>query len=366
MGGGTTDVLAVAVSAWLQGVVTRPILEVTGVAREVVEKRDFTLRARTQTRDEIGYLVQAFNDMLGEVGQRAQARRAHRARVSRRRHRQRDRHDEAADRVAPQNLTVDMPTTALSLDADPTRLAQVVGNLLNNAAKFSPLEGSIALRACIEGEWVEISVADNGAGIPADMIERVFDMFTQVDTSLDRATAGLGVGLTLARRLTELHGGTIRAESRGPDQGSTFTIRLPIASRDAPSVTRDDVAATAPARHQRILIADDNIDYAASLALILRSLGHEVVVTHDGAQALSAAREFRPSVAFLDIGLPRLHGYALARELRNHASTRDATLVAITGWGQDRDKQQAREAGFDHHFVKPVGVEHLLEVLAKA
>ena len=127
-----------------------------------------------------------------------------------------------------------------------------------------------------------------------------------------------------------------------------------------------EAVSAAPVKHQRILLADDNVDYASSLALILRSLGHEVVVTHDGAEALSAAREFHPSVAFLDIGLPRLHGYALARELRSDPSTRNAVLVAITGWGQDRDKQQAREAGFDHHFVKPVGVEQLLDVLAKS
>jgi len=199
-------------------------------------------------------------------------------------------------------------------------------------------------------------------------------MFTQVDTSLDRMTAGLGVGLTLARRLTELHGGTIEARSAGPGQGSTFTLRLPLAAGDvaerhasgAAAETTESAAPDAVAAHRRVLLADDNVDYASSLALILRSLGHEVVVTHDGAEALAAARDFRPSVAFLDIGLPKLHGYALARELRNHPSTRGTVLVAITGWGQDRDRQQAREAGFDHHFVKPVGVDQLLAVLAKS
>ena len=454
--------IAVAVSAWLQGVVTRPILEVTGVAREVVERRDFTLRARTQTRDEIGYLVQAFNDMLGEVGQRAEAleaayqklqheideRRAAESalRVADKRkdeflatlaHELRNplaplrngldilRNpsvpperlrpvldlmsrqlaqlvrlvddlldvsristgklsvrlervplaevvDSAVEMTKPlieargQTLAVDIPAQSVPIDADPTRLAQVLGNLLNNAAKYTPNGGRVALSARVNDHVVELSVADNGAGIPADMINRVFEMFTQVDTSLDRTTAGLGVGLTLARRLTELHGGTIEASSPGPGQGSTFTIRLPLAAGDVASKAEAKPASGAPVKHQRVLLADDNVDYAASLAMILRSLGHEVVVTHDGAQALAAAREFRPSVAFLDIGLPKLHGYALARELRSHPSTRDAVLVAITGWGQERDRQQAREAGFDHHFVKPVGVDQLLDVLAKS
>ena len=454
--------IAIAVSAWLQGVVTRPILEVTGVARQVVERRDFTLRARTQTRDEIGFLVQAFNDMLSEVGQRAEAleaayqkleheideRRAAESalRVADKRkdeflatlaHELRnplaplrngldilrrpntpperlrpvldlmsrqlgqlvrlvddlldvsristgklsvrlervalaDVVDSAVEMTRPliesrqQTLAVDVPPQTVPLDADATRLAQVLGNLLNNAAKYTPQGGRVALSARVVDRVVEISVEDNGTGIPAEMIDRVFEMFTQVDTSLDRATAGLGVGLTLARRLTELHGGTIEAKSAGLGQGSTFTIRLPLAEGEVKSRGEDTTAPSAAAKHQRILLADDNVDYATSLALILRSLGHEVVVTHDGAQALAAAREFRPSVAFLDIGLPKLHGYALARELRNHASTRSAVLVAITGWGQDRDRQQAKDAGFDYHFVKPVGVDQLLGILAKS
>jgi len=462
--------IAAAVSAWLQGVVTRPILEVAGVAREVIERRDFTLRARTQTRDEIGYLVQAFNDMLGEVGQRAEAleaayqklqheideRRAAEAalRIADKRkdeflatlaHELRnplaplrngldilrkpnappervvpvldlmsrqlgqlvrlvddlldvsristgklsvrlervalaDVVDSAVEMTRPliesrgQHLAVDVPAQPVALDADATRLAQVLGNLLNNATKYTPQGGRVALTAQLKDRVVEIAVADSGTGIPADMIDRVFEMFTQVDTSLDRMTAGLGVGLTLARRLTELHGGTIEARSAGPGQGSTFTLRLPLAAGDvaerhasgAAAETTESAAPDAVAAHRRVLLADDNVDYASSLALILRSLGHEVVVTHDGAEALAAARDFRPSVAFLDIGLPKLHGYALARELRNHPSTRGTVLVAITGWGQDRDRQQAREAGFDHHFVKPVGVDQLLAVLAKS
>ena len=453
--------IALAMSAWLQGVVTRPILDVTDVAKQVIERRDFTLRAHTDTRDEIGYLVQAFNDMLGEVGQRAEAleaayeklqheideRRAAEAalRVADRRkdeflatlaHELRnplaplrngldilrlpnapperlaqvrelmtrqlaqlvrlvddlldvsristgklsvrlERAElagivtSAIDMTKPfidarrQKLTLAASPHPIAVDADPTRLAQVIGNLLNNAAKYTPVGGEIALAFGTVDSQVEIRVTDNGIGIPADMTDRVFEMFTQVDTSLDRSTAGLGVGLSLARRLTELHGGTIAASSPGPGQGSTFTIRLPVAAGDAAEEAVPAPGAPAPAKQQRILLADDNVDFASSLAFILRSLGHEVVVTHDGAQALSAAREFHPAVAFLDIGLPKLHGYALARELRSHAATRSATLVAITGWGQDRDRQQAREAGFDHHFVKPVSVDQLLAILAK-
>ena len=453
--------IAVVLSAWLQGRITRPILEVSAVARQVVERRDFTLRATASTKDEIGYLVHAFNDMVGEVGRRAAALEAAYANlqheIAERRgaesalrlaDRRKDEFlatlaHELRNPLAPlrnaldllrlpalsparlkqvtammerqlgqlvrlvddlldvsristgklavrrerielhsivgsavettrpllearnQSLTVEMPTEPVWIVADPTRLAQVLANLLNNAAKYSDPGKPIALRASTTPESVAIAVTDEGIGIPTGMIDRVFEMFTQVDTSLDRSTAGLGVGLSLARRLVELHGGTILAASDGVGRGSTFTMRLPRAPAEAAPVAPAPVADAlrVAGRPHRILLADDNVDFAASLAVMLRGLGHEVVIAHDGAHALDTARTFRPDVAFLDIGLPKVHGYALARKLREDPQTRDAFLVAVTGWGQERDRELARDAGFDRHFVKPVGVEQIIEVL---
>jgi CheY-like chemotaxis protein len=260
-----------------------------------------------------------------------------------------------------------MPSDPIAVEADPTRLAQVIGNLLNNSAKYTPPGGTIMLSVATRWPDVELTVADTGIGIPPDMLDRVFDMFTQVDTSLDRSTAGLGVGLSLAKRLVELHGGTIRAQSEGAGKGSRFTIRLPLLPKAEPATQgpASDNRPTQDISRHRILLADDNVDYASSLAFILRSMGHDVAVTHDGEEALAAARTFRPEVAFLDIGLPKLHGYALARELRHDAGTQAATLVAVTGWGQERDRRDAKAAGFDEHLVKPVSVEQILDVLAK-
>jgi CheY-like chemotaxis protein len=264
-----------------------------------------------------------------------------------------------------QPLSVTMPADVLWIDADATRLAQVIANLLNNAAKYSDPGRPIALRVIADEHEVAIAVTDEGIGISPAMLDRVFEMFTQVDTALDRSTAGLGVGLSLSRRLIELHDGRIEAASGGAGQGSTFTVRLPRREAPpAPAAHEDDREPDDGLRTRRILLADDNIDFAASLAVMLRGLGHEVVVAHDGAHALATARAFRPEVAFLDIGLPRLHGYALARELRADPATREVVLVAVTGWGQERDRQLARDAGFDRHFVKPVDLDQIVGVLA--
>ncbi len=453
--------LAFMISLWLQAAFTRPILDVTKVARQVMQRRDFSLRVKKTTNDEIGVLVDAFNDMLDEVGQRAAAleesnrilehetaerRSAEQAlRLADRRkdeflatlaHELRnplaplmngleilrmaganptlaERSREVMERQLRQmvrlvddlldvsrittgklmvrrspvqlqqvirsaveladpfiksrghTLEVVLPEAPVWLEADATRLAQVFSNLLNNAAKYTNSGGAIRLDAEVVGNNVAVRVIDNGIGLSPAMLSRVFDMFTQVDYSLERSNAGLGVGLTLARRLVELHDGKLEALSDGPDQGSTFVATLPLAVAGAPldsSTAEPDVV---PERRFRILLADDNVDFSSSLATMLRSLGHELLVAEDGLRALEAAPSFQPDFAFLDIGLPGLNGYALARALRANPATSATVMVAVTGWGQERDRQLAQDAGFDHHLVKPVEPAKIREVLAR-
>jgi CheY-like chemotaxis protein len=263
-------------------------------------------------------------------------------------------------------LELDLPAEPVWLEADATRLSQVFSNLLNNAAKYTNSGGAISLAAEVSGASVVVRVTDNGIGLSPAMLTRVFDMFTQVDYSLERSNAGLGVGLTLARRLVELHEGKLEAFSDGPDQGSTFAVTLPLAA--AAGAQPDSSQAEPeilPGRRFRILLADDNVDFSSSLATLLRNLGHELLVAEDGLRALEAAPTFQPDFAFLDIGLPGLNGYALARALRSNPATSATVMVAVTGWGQERDRQLAHDAGFDHHLVKPVEPAKIREVLAR-
>jgi signal transduction histidine kinase/ActR/RegA family two-component response regulator len=455
-------IIAALVAAWLQAAITTPIIAVTNVARNVMQRRDFSLRVQKTTEDEIGVLVDAFNGMLNEVDRRAKALEqsnrtlAHEMNVRRgaeealrladRRKDEflatlahelrnplaplgtglailaREGGDSAASQKAREimerqlkqmvrlvddlldvsrittgklairkdsvelqavvhdavetvrpfinqcghTLTIDLPAASVYLDADATRLAQVFFNLLNNAAKYTNRGGRISFSAREEDGLIVIRVVDSGIGIAAEMQPKIFEMFTQADYSLERSHAGLGVGLTLAKRLVELHGGTIEVRSEGLNRGSEFIVKLPIASTGAKAQDEHtDSGADRPAALHRILLADDNVDFATSMATLMRALGHEVCVTHDGAQALAAAERFRPDFAFLDIGLPKLNGYDLARSLRALPATRHSTLVAVTGWGQEKDRQQAREAGFDHHMVKPVDLENILTILRR-
>ncbi|MEO8855915.1 MAG: ATP-binding protein [Burkholderiaceae bacterium] len=453
-------VVALLMTSWLQRSVTGPILDMADVARRVMARRDFSLRAGKTTDDEVGYLVDTFNAMLGEIGGRTEAleasnrtleqemavrRNAEKALLAA--DRQKDQflatlahelrnplapllnalqmlrlagddsrisssmremmerqlrqlvqlvddlldvsrittgkmvlHTErcelasivhsAVEAVTPlitsgrHRLSLELPPHPVWLMADPTRLAQVFINVLNNAAKFTNPGGSIAFLAVVRGCSVTITVSDNGMGITRDMLPQVFGMFTQADRSLDRAHAGLGVGLSLARQLVELHGGTIAADSAGPGRGSQFTITLPTLEAAAVQEAAPVTATSPVARKLRLLLADDNVDFAASLAMLLQSSGHEVAVAHDGLQALEVAAAFQPDMCLLDIGLPRLHGYDLARRLRELPATRDAVLVAISGWGQPEDKRRSREAGFDHHLSKPVEFDQILKLLA--
>jgi len=455
--------VAAIIAVRLQASVSRPILEVSGVAREVMRRRDYSLRAHKSTEDEVGVLVDAFNDMLGEVERRAAARESANRELQREMKERRDaeqalrladrRKDEflatlahelrnplaplsngltllrlAGDnpamaqnardimerqlaqmvrlvddlldvsRISSGKLAVKkarvelqtvmrnaletagpmiesrghrrhvaMPELPIALDADATRLAQVFSNLLNNAAKYTEPGGRIGFTAESAGNEVVVTVTDNGIGIPAEMLERVFEMFAQVDQSLERSHAGLGVGLTLARRLVELHGGTLEVHSEGAGCGCRCVVRLPRA-RDLER-REDGIApllAAQPGLPHRILLADDNVDFATTLAALLRRLGHEVMVTHDGEEALREAVRFRPDFAFLDIGLPGRNGYDLARALRLLPATSGSTLVAVTGWGQEKDRRLAAEAGFDLHLVKPVRLAQIVEVLEQA
>ena len=262
-------------------------------------------------------------------------------------------------------LTVTLPSRTLQLDADPARLAQVIGNLLNNACKFTDPGGHVWLNVEEgDGEAV-IRVRDNGIGIAAEHLPSLFDMFAQVDTSLERSRDGLGIGLTLVKTLVELHGGSVDARSDGPGQGSEFTVRLPLAAALPEAVPPAPVAAATPtAVPRRVLIVDDNDDGAESLAMLLELEGHQTWKAHDGLEAITAAGRVRPDVVLLDIGLPRMNGYEACREIRKQPWGKNLFLIALTGWGQDEDRLQSRDAGFDAHMVKPVDHDTLLKFLA--
>ena len=451
--------IAALVASRLQKSMTDPLEAVTKVAREVMQRRDFSLRVPGNDKGEIGVLVAAFNDMLAEIGRRAHALQQanltleHEMQV---RHGAEDallvadrRKDEflatlahelrnplapirtgldilrirSGDAQATQRATdimerqlrqmvrlvddlldvsrintgkfaikmgrvelkavvndalevvrsyielhghelvIDLPDRPVFLNGDATRLAQVLSNLLNNAAKYTNRGGRVRLSAHVEERNLIIDVADNGIGIAPDMLNHVFEMFVQVDSTLERPNAGLGLGLSLARRLVELHGGTLEAHSAGIHRGSNFIVRMPIV------VEPEMPAKTIPASFMtsetyRILLADDNVDFVNSIGALLSAMGHSVVITHNGPDALTAAARFCPDYAFLDIGLPQMSGYDLARGIRRLSCGELTMLIAVTGWGQEKDRQLAFEAGFDHHMVKPVRFEQIEEILS--
>ncbi len=421
--------LAALVSVWLQSGITVPILEVARVAREVMQRRDYGLRARKTSEDEIGELVDAFNGMLAEAGRRAEALReadrrkdeflatlAHELRnplaplrnavqilrspkantemtqraldMMERQLRQMvrlvddlldvsrittgklavrkqfiDLHgvlEDAVETVRPfiesrqHRLELRIAPEPLTVLGDGTRLAQVFGNLLHNAAKYTEPGGVITLAARREAGNVVVRVSDTGIGLDPRSIATIFEMFVQVDRSLTRAQAGLGVGLTLARRLIALHEGTVTACSEGAGKGSEFVVRIPAAEPGQGGAAAKPTIEQEESPSLRILLADDNVDFANSLASLLAARGHDVRVAHDGAEALRAVEEFTPDFVFLDIGMPKVHGYEVARRLREKPALADSVLVALTGWGQEDDRRRVQEAGFDRHLVKPV------------
>jgi CheY-like chemotaxis protein len=252
-------------------------------------------------------------------------------------------------------LNVTLPADAPILDADPLRLSQVLSNLLTNSAKYTNPGGQIQLVCRIEPTAVRISVTDNGIGIPAEALPKIFEMFSQVDGLSGRSEGGLGIGLSLVKGLVELHGGTIEVRSDGPGRGSEFSVRVPLAAARSPQFIEAHSDAPPPMTvGRRILVADDNKDAADSLAMLLELAGHEVRVAHNGRAALALAQAFRPDTALLDIGMPDLSGYEVAQELRREPWGTGIHLIALTGWGQDSDRQRARTAGFNHHVTKPI------------
>jgi signal transduction histidine kinase/ActR/RegA family two-component response regulator len=268
--------------------------------------------------------------------------------------------------TAHHRLVVELPKEPIFLKADSTRLAQAISNLLNNAAKYTESHGQVWLTAERQGSDAVVRVRDSGMGISADMLPRVFDMFLQIDPEPERAQKGLGIGLTLVKRLIEMHGGSIEALSEGPGKGSEFIIRLPaliepkLPAGSQPAVQRKRSTPSA----LRILVVDDNRDAAATLSMLLRIIGNEVRTAYNGLEGFTLAGEFRPQVVLLDLGLPGMNGYQVARKIRQQEWGKGMILIAVTGWGQERDRQTARESGFDHHMVKPVDPSKLMELLA--
>jgi PAS domain S-box-containing protein len=339
------------------------IMRVTGVDAATVQQA-----ARTMIERQLGQMVRLIDDLLD-------VSRITRGRLTLRK----ERVDlasvvkSAVDTSLPlieasgHELEIDLPDESIPLDADPVRLAQVFSNLLNNAARYMDRGGRIWLTAEIEGVEVLVTVRDTGIGIPPEALATIFDMFTQVDESLSQSQGGLGIGLTLVKRLVELHGGRVEAYSEGLGKGSKFTARLPIADvAAAPAPVFGQARSREHSITRRVLVADDNRDAAESMGMLLRLMGNEVRTVHDGVQAVNEAETFQPDVILLDIGMPRLNGYDAARRIREQRWSQDTVLVALTGWGQEEDKRRASEAGFDKHFTKPVNPADLERLITEA
>jgi len=261
-------------------------------------------------------------------------------------------------------LTVDLPSETVPVEADRTRLTQIFSNLLNNAANYTDSGGSIAIRGRREGGQVAVAVSDTGIGIPAEALSTVFEMFAQVSPPARNAQSGLGIGLALARGLVEQHGGTLTAASEGSGKGSQFTVRLPVSRGEPESAAIAVSPAPALAKSHRVLVVDDNRDAADSLGALLEMLGVEVHVVHDGESALAAFGAFQPRVTLLDLGMPGMDGYEVARRIRARPDAEGVALIALTGWGQERDRRRTAAAGFDGHLTKPVDIDTVAAALA--
>jgi CheY-like chemotaxis protein len=262
-----------------------------------------------------------------------------------------------------QSLTESLPDEPVWVQGDAVRLEQVVVNLLNNASKYTDRNGQIGVTLQNQDGEAVLRVRDNGVGIAPEMLPRIFDLFTQVDQSLDRAQGGLGIGLALVQSLVTLHGGRVQVHST-PGQGSEFVVELPVSSSPHEPALIGAEKVSAPVRPRKVLVVDDNVDAAESFAMLLQMAGHETRLAHDGADAMKAVRAFKPDVVLLDLGLPIIDGFAVARLIRQDAALRNVVLVALTGYGQDGDRQRTSEAGFDHHLVKPVDIAKVESILS--
>jgi len=321
----------------------------------VSEKADVRERAREMVGRQVAHLARLVDDLMdvSRITQRKIVLRRSTAALD-------SILESAVETVRPlmelqgHDFRLTQPEAKLWIHVDAVRMAQAVGNLLHNAAKFTPKGGRIALEAAREDGDLVIRVEDNGVGITPETLASAFDLFTQADRSLDRSQGGLGIGLSLVKGLVEMHGGTVSAKSAGAGRGSIFTMRLPLAGieRQEPKPVAERPAGSAAAR--RILVVDDNFDAAETMQLMLEKSGHAVAVVHDGLEALDAARGFRPDVVLLDIGLPGMDGFELAAALRALPETSRAHLIAVSGYGQEKDRARSAKAGIDLHLVKPV------------
>jgi PAS domain S-box-containing protein len=268
--------------------------------------------------------------------------------------------------AAGHTLTIQLPPEPVLLDGDMTRLAQAFANLLSNSSRYTDPGGHIYLNAERQGGDVVVAIRDNGIGIPADALVSIFDMFSQVDRSIERSTGGLGIGLALVKGLVEMHGGTVSAASAGPGKGSTFTVRLPARDDRPEQITGETSRAKADAKGtgRRVLVVDDSTDSASSMAMMLSLMGDEVRTARDGIEAVAAADSFRPHAILMDMGMPRLNGYAATKRIREQPWGKEITIIALTGWGQQSDKVRSQEAGCDYHLVKPVSLKDLVKILA--
>jgi signal transduction histidine kinase len=267
-----------------------------------------------------------------------------------------------------QQVSVLLPPEPIDVQADAARLAQVFGNILHNACKYTEPGGRIEVSAALVGDEAVVQFKDSGVGIPSDRLDSIFEMFTQVDRNLENTQGGLGIGLSLVKRLVEMHGGSVEAFSEGPGRGSEFVIRLPVAQHKARvEPTIQPAAEPEPILpRRRVLIVDDDVDSAASLAMLLQVSGQETHKAHDGLEALEAAERLQPDVILLDVGLPKLNGYEVCRQLRQQPWGKRVVIVAVTGWGQDEDREKSMEAGFDAHMVKPPDYAALMRLLASS
>ncbi len=273
--------------------------------------------------------------------------------------------------AAHHRLSISLPAETIKVEADSIRMAQVLSNLLNNAAKYTNPSGQIRVTVVAEGPNVVFRIRDNGIGIPGEMLSRIFELFTQVDHSLDHSQGGLGLGLTLVKSLVEMHGGSVQAQSEGLSKGSEFIVRLPILkeeplSRPVPAAEDAHRQTTLACMPRKVLVVDDNVSSAQSLAMVLKLEGHQVQVAHDGMEALEAVRRFRPAAVLMDIGLPGMDGYEVARRLRDDPDlgTGLSLVVAVTGYAEDEARKRSSEAGFNHHLVKPVDPDLVLALIA--
>jgi PAS domain S-box-containing protein len=330
---------------------------------------DAVAQARAMMERQLGHMVRLIDDLLdaSRIGRNKMELRRSRVLLS-------EVVDNAVETARPaiesagHTLAISLPPGPVFLDADLTRLAQVLSNLLTNSAKYTEHGGQIWLTAERNADEAIVSVRDNGIGIPADALPRVFEMFSQVGRTIERSTGGLGIGLALVKGLVEMHGGTVTAESDGPAMGSNFTVRLPALvsiTEPAPAAAPPQDARPSAGSGKRILVVDDSRASARTLATVLKLLGHEVRTAYDGIEAVEAAQEFHPEIVLMDVGMPRLNGYDAARRIREQPWAQAAIIIALTGWGREGDRIQSEEAGCNAHLVKPVNLADLQTLLSE-